>query len=106
MLTIEHPLTGAKLQVANQDFSQEMDWKSAKRACGELGSGWRLPSIEELRAMYKQLHEKSKGNFRAASYWSSKENDDGGVWDFGFNDGNAYYGPSGESCYVRAVRAL
>lgn len=47
MLEIEHPLTGDKLQVANQDFSNRMTWDMAIRACNELGGGWRLPSVEE-----------------------------------------------------------
>jgi hypothetical protein len=48
MLTIEHPLTGAKMQVANKDFSDQMTWNKAIDACEKLGSGWRLPTIEEL----------------------------------------------------------
>jgi hypothetical protein len=35
-----------------------MTWEDAKRACSELGSGWRLPNIDELKAMYLQLYEK------------------------------------------------
>ena len=55
MLTIEHPLTGEKFQVANKDFSDKMTWKDAIDACKNLGSGWRLPTKEELEAMYEEL---------------------------------------------------
>jgi hypothetical protein len=73
MLTIEHPLTGEKLQIANKDFSSQMNWYDAIDACEKLGSGWRLPTYEELLAMYEELHEKGQGNFEEACYWCSKE---------------------------------
>jgi hypothetical protein len=71
ILTIEHPLTGAKLQVANQDFTYSMMWQEAKNACSNLGSGWRLPTIEELHAMHSQLYLNRLGSFREDDrYWS------------------------------------
>ncbi|MFM7661671.1 MAG: hypothetical protein ACKO6A_03325, partial [Bacteroidota bacterium] len=66
MLKITNPITGDELQVANQDFSDQMSWDEAKRACIELGSGWRLPTKEELVAMYEQLHKEGQGNFKSA----------------------------------------
>ena len=106
MLKITNPITGDELQVANQDFSDEMTWEQAKRACNELGSGWRLPNKQELKEIYEQLHEKGQGNFKAASYWSSTEFDGYSAWYFTFYDGNAdSYGKYGTT-YVRAVRAF
>ena len=107
MLKITNPITGDELQVANQDFSDEMTWEEAKRACNELGSGWRLPNKQELLEIYEKLHEKGQGNFKAAGYWSSTEDDDGYAWTFNFANGFAnYYGGKDYPYYVRAVRAF
>ena len=106
MLKITNPITGDELQVANQDFSDEMTWEEAKRACNELGSGWRLPNKQELKEIYEQLHEKGQGNFKAAYYWSSTEGDDDDAWSFYFNDGYAPNTSKSGTNYVRAVRAF
>ena len=107
MLKITNPITGDELQVANQDFSDEMTWEEAKRACNELGSGWRLPNKQELKEIYEQLHEKGQGNFKAAYYWSSTEYGFDYAWLFTFANGDAN-SSSGKNLayYVRAVRAI
>jgi hypothetical protein len=109
MLVIEHPITGLRLQVAKQDFSQEMTWTEAKKACNDLGNGWRLPTKEELEAMYTQLHKKGLGSFgHNYYYWSSTENGNNKAWFQDFDDGvqtNADKLNSNALC-VRAVRAL
>ena len=107
MLTIEHPLTGSKLQVANQDFTQTMTWEDAKRACNELGSGQRLPTIEELKAIHEQLYKKGHGNYFNVewSHWSCTEYDDVDAWIFYFPNGIAYNaGEKQTKYYARAVR--
>jgi hypothetical protein len=72
MLKITHPLTGEEIQVANADFSNQMDWNNANQSCQNLGNGWRLPTMEELTAMYTQLHLKRIGNFsKDKIYWSN-----------------------------------
>ena len=107
MLKITNPITGDELQVANQDFSDEMTWEEAKRACNELGSGWRLPNKQELLEIYEKLYEKGQGNFKAAAYWSSTESDGGGgAWSFYFDDGFASNSFKSYAPYVRAVRAF
>lgn len=108
MLVVKHPITGVRLQVANQDFSHSMTWPEAKKACNELGSGWRLPTKEELEAMYTQLYEKGLGNFqeRGAGYWSSTENGNNYAWYFYFTSGYADDYAKSNTAYVRAVRAL
>jgi hypothetical protein len=105
MLTIEHPLTGEKLQIANKDFSSQMNWYDAIDACEKLGSGWRLPTLEELKAMYEELHKKGQGNLKYA-YWSSTEGSNSLAWAFPFDDGNAFRFNKNYTNYVRAVRAL
>lgn len=106
MLIIVHSLTGVRLQVANQDFSHKMTWPEAKKACNDLGNGWRLPSKEELEAIYNQLHEKGLGNFKDDNYWSSTELDDYDAWSFLFLSGNANDDSKNGTFYVRAVRAF
>ena len=106
MLEIIHPLTGEKLQVANNDFKQSENWFKALEACEKLGSGWRLPSIEELQVMYEVLHKKGKGNFKEDNrYWSSSEDVDN-AWVIYFNDGFTGYEDKLYTSYVRAVRAF
>lgn len=107
MLKFTNPITGVELQVANQDFSDEMTWKDAERVCIELGSGWRLPTKEELEAIYEQLHKKGQGEFKSAHYWSIAEYDSSEAWPFNFATGTAGYNETRMgSFYVRAVRAL
>jgi len=100
---------GETMQVAKEDFPNEMNWYNAMSACQNLGNGWRLPSIDELKAMYEQLHTKGKGNFRTnVWYWSSSEDDASIAWYFYFGDGKAnykyYYKYNTKQ--VRAVRTL
>ena len=80
---IKHPITSAILQVAEHDFSVEMTLEEAQQACNELGIGWRLPEIEELKSMYEHLHQEGKGNFKDTWYWESSG------WYFNFADGRA-----------------
>ena len=109
MLKITNPITGDELQVANQDFSDEMTWEEAKRACNELGSGWRLPNKQELLEIYEKLHEKGQGNFKSAAYWSSTEFDNTTAYfsSFGYGYGYASFtNKTNNTYYVRAVRAF
>jgi hypothetical protein len=135
MLKITNPETGAELEVANQDFPNELSWADAKKACDELGNGWRLPTKNELKAMYEQLQdlipieeeglelEKEQGSFELAYYWSSTVDDDLEeldfeldeldsseimvyAWIFGFHNGHDTTDDKEYAYYVRAVRDL
>lgn len=98
MLKITNTETGAELEVANQDFPNELSWADAKKACDELGNGWRLPTKNELKAMYEQLQdlipieddglelEKEQGSFELAYYWSSTVDDDLEELDYEFDE--------------------
>ena len=84
-----------------------MNWYDAIDAYEKLGNGWRLPTLEELKAMYEELHKKGQGNFQDGWYWSSSENDLNLAWDLGFHSGIASSGhDKGNTNYVRAIRAL
>ena len=119
MLKITNKHTGAELQVADNDFFDTMTWIEATRACSELGIGWRLPTTEELKAMYYQLRNKGKGNFSCIplNYWSSEEGGDGYgdgyMWTYPLS--STSYGSVAECyppddsnfvCFVRAVRDI
>lgn len=71
MLIIENPITGEKIQVANQDFAHKMTWKRAAEECRNLGPGWRLPTVEKFKVIYKEIHLKGEGNFKDEFYWTS-----------------------------------
>ncbi len=107
MLEIKDPNKGERLQVADNDFENRMEWNDAKSSCNELGNGWRLPTKSELELMRTELHKKGKGNFKSASYWSGTETDRSYAWSFDFHSGFDYsYGNKNNAYYVRAVRAI
>jgi len=105
-------IDGKTIQVAKEDFPNQMTWYYAMSACEKLGNGWRLPSIDELKGMHDQLHKRGKGNFRKDGlYWSSSEAMPSNAWYFYFEHGKAskYYGYYDDKRFmgqVRAVRAL
>jgi hypothetical protein len=106
-LEIISPTTGEKLQVAPQDLGR-MSWEPAKEACAYLGSGWRLPTPDELQVMYKELHLKGKGNFCGdCLYWSTQKGASS-AWAVNFASGVAddYHKRGSNYPQVRAVRAL
>lgn len=109
---IKHPITGCILQVAEEDFPSAMIWDDAMAACQKLGNDWRLPSLEELKAMHEQLHEHGKGNFRDSKgyggefYLSSSQDNSNNVWVMDFNYGYVGSFPKSYDYNVRAVRTL
>ena len=110
---IKNPITGVILQVAEEDFPDSMDWYDAMAACQNLGNGWRLPTKEELKAMYEQLHKHGKGNFGDSIdgggrwYWSSSQGNSNNAWSMYFDDGSDDDYLNKDNDYgVRAVRDL
>jgi hypothetical protein len=97
---------GRMLEVADKDLSNPMKWEVAVRACQKLGSGWRLPNKDELKAMYEQLHKQGKGNFKNAWYWSSSQYDSVSAWYVGFGYGSVGGNYKYNDSRVRAVRAF
>jgi len=97
------------IEVAKEDSPEQLNWDDAMSACQNLGNGWRLPNIDELMAIYEQLHTKGKGNFRTnVWYWSSSARNANNAWNVYFGDGKASsYSPHKYTeRYVRAVRTL
>ena len=53
------PIKIGNLEVAQNDFPKGMAWIEAKNACANLGSGWRLPTQDELNLIcenYKKIN--------------------------------------------------
>ncbi len=103
---IEHPITGMKIQVAKQDLPAKMDWEQANKACKEIGNGWRLPTVEELKEIHK--YKDDIGGFKPNErYWSLTDNGDSSAWYFDFPFGSDDSSSSKTNTgYVRAVKTL
>jgi len=81
----------------------KMDWEDAKKACADLGDGWRLPTRLELLLMYNNQDE--LGGFANNYYWSSTEYSNYGfAWLQYFYNGRQYGSNKTSKDSVRAVR--
>ena len=100
---IGKPITIGNLLVAQHDFPKEMNWDDAKKACSKLGAGWRLPSKDEWKLIYKN---KSKiGGITHEYYWSSSEGVYEDAWVQNAFDGSEFDGNGGYPYSVRAVKS-
>ena len=113
-------------------FGRLYTWEAALRACPP---GWRLPTIEEIEALIKNLgsqenaynflieggesgfsaqlggYRGSNGNYynlgKNSVYWSSTEGDDGSAWFFFFNSNNGkLYRNDNYKTNARSVRCI
>ena len=124
------PSTG--LMWAGQDNGKDVSWKSASKYCRDLRlagySGWRLPTISELRGIYDRNANAPglagsgkddrftyhvKGDlFLTGDEWSSERRYDdrgrpsGYEWYFDFNEGRADNQPSAFPYPHSLMRAL
>ena len=105
---IGKPYRLSKIKVAQYDFPKQMTWYDAKKACANLGNGWRLPTKDELILLLK--NKDKIGGFASSNcgcnYWSSTEYDGGSAWYCSFGGGYAGYGNKTNPYHVRAVRAF
>lgn len=105
----ENPIIGTPkklgtIEIAATDFPNMMIWDEAVRECASLGTGWRLPTKEELANIYQ--HKDSIGGFDTGLYWNSEEIDQ-----FMAGCQNFYSGKESSfsriySCRTRAVRTF
>ena len=63
------PIKIGNLEIAQYDFPTKMNFENAKKACSELGTGWRLPTKKELNTIYD--NKDKIGVFSNDFYWSS-----------------------------------
>jgi hypothetical protein len=107
------------LEVMTEDLGQ-MLWDDAKKACTDLGDGWRLPILDELKILRENM-DKIGGFFanpNTTRYWSSTEEEDNWAWYMDFSGAKILdpesvlyqrkdgYNPKDVDYNVRAVRDL
>ncbi len=102
----------AGLEWQMQPAPNVMNWEDAKSYCANLslaGGGWRLPTKDELLALYNA--KTSSAEIAAYPhmnwwYWSSSPSPGGssGAWIVVFYGGYAHYGGVSDYGYVRCVR--
>lgn len=92
-------------------FRSKTMTNNASKACLDYSvngyDDWYLPSLNELKLMYQNLHNKGLGNFnRRTSYWSSTENgsDIDYAYGLGFANGTLYDDDRIPPLLVRPVR--
>lgn len=100
-----------KLEIAQYDFSRQMDWDDATKYCNQLGKGWRLPTKNELNIIFK--NKSTVGGFikqkYTNEYWSSTKYAERGEfwWTQDMINGKiSYMGKTDGWISVRAVRTL
>jgi hypothetical protein len=59
---------GGFVELAHNDFENEVDFDTAQRLCQGLGEDWRLPTLLEL----KYLKQTQAERFKDACYWTSE----------------------------------
>jgi hypothetical protein len=101
---IGKPIKIGNLEVAKIDFPKKMIWEDAKKACENLGSGWRLPTKDELKTLY--LSKDKIGGFAKDFYWSSTEVGNDNAWGQDFPYGTQVNASKSTPSYVRAIRAF
>lgn len=91
-----------------KEFGKVLKWKNALKYAQNLKLGeyndWRLPTIKELKNLYKN-RSKLK-NITLKGYWSSETCilDNSKAWVVYFDDDGKYYGSKEKSYYIRCVR--
>ena len=70
-------------EVAQYDLPKKLNFIDARKACYELGKGWKLPSKDELNILY--LNKNKLGNFTGDNYWSFSTNNGSGAWSQNFS---------------------
>lgn len=103
--TIGNPIRIGKLEVAQFDFPQKMNWYDAKKACAKLGKGWSLPTKMELSLLYQ--NQAKIGGFSTSYYWSSTETGIDNAWRHNFSFGmSGFIADKGNEYFVRAVKVF
>jgi hypothetical protein len=102
---IGNPIKIKNLEFAEKDFPDSMNWNDAKKACTELGNGWRLPNVNELNTLFQNINKIS--GFVEKDYWSSTEGDTKDLmWQQNFYTGYQRENYKTLYGYARAVRGF
>jgi membrane-bound inhibitor of C-type lysozyme len=104
--------TGKQGLLAAEKEFDKLNWRDAKKACenysviveGIVYDDWRLPTKEELNALY--INKNVVGGFAVAYYWSSSQSNNSTAWLQYFGSGSQSLSKNDYRCRVRAVRAF
>jgi TolB-like protein len=69
-------------------------WNDAISTCQNKGDGWRLPTINELKVIYRQqriLINAGSRPFQPTTYWTSSPRNNFSVFSLDFSDGSQTY---------------
>lgn len=105
---IGKPIKIGNLLVAEKNFTNEMNWDDANKACAALGDGWRLPTQIELNILYQ--NQDKIGGFKSGIssdfFWSSTlySNNMPGYQFFGNGEVRRTNKEDFKYIYVRAVK--
>jgi len=85
--------SGKSGKIAHIDDAGPMPWQDAMIIHDQLGPGWRLPTLEELQTMYRNIGQASdnSGEFSDGLYWSATDHDEYQARLLRFRDGNTSY---------------
>lgn len=97
---------GKKIQINQNDFTDQLNWSTAKLKCEEIGEGWRLPTISELREIYGNKEQYNFANYGYWAYWSIEEIDEEKSIAFSGVEGNVITELKEAEFYVRAVKNI
>lgn len=87
---LEIVFNGNTLEIRQIESNNFMDWNQAKKKCADFGKSWRLPTISELKVIYKEMHKKAI--FHPNIYWTGTETSSLRVWVMNFENGTEDYG--------------
>lgn len=103
---------GKRGKIVSLNSLGKMPWENAIAACRNLGNGWRLPSKEDLLAIYKVKSTLDStlaavgDELPLSYYWSSTEYNSDWAWTVGVKLGYTNSMPKSDNLYVRAVSAF
>jgi len=93
--------------IGDKDLPESMDHDAAVLACMNMGRGWRLPTVDELKAMKEQLFLKNIGGLASNRlYWSNEKKDSWNGWLFKMEDKWQYDSLIFHKFWVRPVKDL
>jgi len=103
-LTITYKTSQGQFEVGDKDLGT-MNWLDARKACMEIGKGWRLPTKEELNLIY--FNKNKMGVFVKDNYWTDEEGYSFDVaWCQNFDTGDQNSFPKINKNQTRPVRSI
>lgn len=101
---IGKPIKIGNIEAAQYDFPKIMNWEDAKKACADLGEGWKLPNNVELNYLYQNRF--AFGGFAPGAYWSSTGVESGNAIFQSFFVGRQLDHDKLDPAHIRAIRAF